>query len=107
MCQVDVTMIPVQLERVPMNNFVAVSCCNVIDDGLGLFIPVPPSVVVMLLKASGTSIITVESTFFSSHTPFVILNGNSPLDSTSIDLSSDPTPINLSSGPTPINLSKC
>ena len=44
-----------------------------------LFIPVPPLVVVMLLKATGTSIMTVESTFFSSHIPFIILNGNPPL----------------------------
>ena len=79
-----------------MNNFVAASCCGTVDDGLGLFIPVPHSVVVMLLTAARTSIMSVESTFISSHIPFIILNENSPLDSTSIDLSSDPTPINLS-----------
>ena len=79
-----------------MNHFVAVSCCDVVDDELGVFIPFPPSVVVMSLNAAGTSIMSFEFTFFSSLIPFIIFNGNSPFDSTSIDLSSDPTPINLS-----------
>ena len=63
---------------------------------IGGIYPISPSVVVMLLDAAGTSIVSFEFTFFSSLIPFIIFNGNFPFDSTSIDLSSDPTPINLS-----------
>ena len=130
-----------------MNNFVAVSCCDVVDDGLIVLYTAPPhgrgnldsvgcaashsapllapykikwsrrrpkSQSVFLFypchrylsqfpfygghvaEGNGDIIIAVESTFFSSHIPFIILNGNPSLDSPPINLSFDPTPINLS-----------